>query len=374
MSTTEAQQGEGRGEDRTEPTTPDADDPRKPAGPSDLTKRSWFYVLRKTIHEFTEDQCTDLAAALTYYAVLAVFPAALALVSMLGVFGQAQESVDKVIETLKPLVSDDMLMGTIKPALDQIASSESAGMALILGILLALWSASGYVGAFGRAMNKIYEIEEGRPFWKLRPIMLLLTLVAVLLAAVALLMLIVTGPVAESIGNVVGLGDTAVKVWSIAKWPALALIVILVVGLLYYTTPNVQQPKFRWISVGAAVAILIWVLASVGFAFYVANFSSYNKTYGSLAGVIVALLFLWITNLALLFGAELDAELERGRQLQAGIAAEEELQLPARDTRNILKARKKRDKDIALGRKIRRQAAANDTTDREQSSQKENKK
>ncbi len=315
-------------------------------------------MLRKTFHEFSEDQCTDLAAALTYYAVLAVFPAALALVSLLGVIGQGQNAVDKVIETLKPLVSDKMLTDTIQPALDQIAKSDSAGIALVIGIVAALWSASGYVGAFGRAMNRIYEIDEGRPFWKLRPIMLLLTVVAVLLAAVALLMLIVSGPVAESIGNVIGLGDTALTVWGIAKWPVLAAIVILVVGLLYYTTPNVQQPKFRWISVGAAVAILIWVLASVGFAFYVANFSSYNKTYGSLAGVIVALLFLWITNLALLFGGELDAELERGRELQAGIAAEEELQLPARDTRNIKKARKKRDKDIALGRRIRRQADA----------------
>jgi membrane protein len=199
--------------------------------------------------------------------------------------------------------------------------------------------------------------------------MLLLTLIAVTLAAIALLMLIVSGPVAESIGNVIGLGSTALTVWSIAKWPVLALIVIVVVALLYYATPNVKQPKFRWISVGAAVAIFVWVLASVGFAFYVANFSSYNKTYGSLAGVIITLLFLWITNLALLFGGELDAELERGRQLQAGIAAEEELQLPARDTRNIKKAEKKRNKDAALGRKIRREAAANGTSDREHSSQ-----
>jgi membrane protein len=375
MSKATVQAGEGRGEDRTEPSMPDPDDQRKPDDPTDLSKRSWFYVLRKTFHEFSEDQCTDLAAALTYYAVLAVFPAALALVSLLGVIGQGQNAVDKVIETLKPLVSDEMLTDTIKPALDQIAQSDSAGIALVIGIIAALWSASGYVGAFGRAMNRIYEIDEGRPFWKLRPVMLLLTVVAVLLAAMALLMLIVSGPVAESIGNVIGLGDTALTVWGIAKWPILAAIVILVVGLLYYTTPNVQQPKFRWISVGAAVAILIWVLASIGFAFYVANFSSYNKTYGSLAGVIVALLFLWITNLALLFGGELDAELERGRELQAGIAAEEELQLPARDTRNIKKARKKRDKDVALGRKIRRQAAArNGTSDREQSSQKENKK
>jgi len=372
MSRAEVQAGAGQGEGRTAPPTPDADDPRKPVSPTDLDKHSWSYVLRKTFHEFTEDQCTDLAAALTYYAVLAVFPAALAMVSVLGVFGQAEKSVQTVVDTLRPLVSSQMLV-TIEPALRQIASSNSAGLALVIGVLAALWSASAYVGAFGRAMNRIYEIDEGRPFWKLRPIMLLLTLVAVLLAAVALLMLIVSGPVATSIGDVIGIGDTALTLWSVAKWPVLALIVIVVVGLLYYTTPNVQQPRFRWISVGAAVAILVWVLASLGFTLYVANFSSYNKTYGSLAGVVVALLFLWITNLALLFGGELDAELERGRQLQAGIAAEEEIQLPARDTRNITKARKKREKDVALGRRIRRQAAAHGVPKRERGSQEEKK-
>jgi membrane protein len=368
MNTQEARHDEKR----TDGATPDPDDERKPDDPTDLSKRSWFYVLRKTVHEFSEDQCTDLAAALTYYAVLAVFPAMLALISVLGVLGQAQEAVKTVTDTLKPLVSPEVLQ-TITTALSQVASSRSAGLALVIGVLAALWSASAYVSAFGRAMNRIYEIEEGRPFWKLRPLMLLLTLIAVVLAAVALLMLIVSGPVAESIGNLIGLGSTALTVWSIAKWPLLALIVVVVVALLYYATPNVQQPKFRWISVGAGVAILVWVLASVAFAFYVANFSSYNKTYGSLAGVIVTLLFLWITNLALLFGAELDAELERGRQLQAGIAAEEELQLPARDDRNIKKAAKKRDKDAALGRKIRREAEASGATDREQSSQEEKK-
>ena len=367
MSHTEQVQGE----DRTEPTTPAPDDPRKPEDPGDLTKRSWFYVLRKTWHEFSEDQCTDLAAALTYYAVLSIFPAMLALISVLGVLGQAPKAVQTVEDTLRPLLSTQTLE-LVSNALDQVADSQGAGVALIVGVLVALWSASGYVGAFGRAMNRIYEIDEGRPFWKLRPIMLLLTLIAVTLAAIALLLLIVSGPVAESIGNVIGLGDTALTVWSIAKWPVLAVIVILVVALLYYATPNVQQPKFRWISVGAGVAILVWVLASVGFAFYVGNFSSYNKTYGSLAGVIVTLLFLWITNLALLFGGELDAELERGRQLQAGIAAEEEIQLPARDTRNIKKARKKRDKDVALGRRIRRQAKANGADhDESKDSQKE---
>lgn len=356
---------------RSEENTPDPDDDRKPESPTDLSKRSWFYVLRKTMHEFGEDQCTDLAAALTYYAVLAVFPALLALLSVLGVLGQAPQAVTTIEDTLRPLVSTEVL-DTISNALEQVTNSQSAGLALVIGLLAALWSASGYVGAFGRAMNRIYEIDEGRPFWKLRPVMLLLTLIAVTLAAMALLLLIVSGPVAESIGNVVGLGSTALTVWSIAKWPVLALIVIVVVALLYYATPNIQQPKFRWISVGAGVAIIIWVLASVGFAFYVGNFSSYNKTYGSLAGVIVTLLFLWITNLALLFGGELDAELERGRQLEAGIAAEEEIQLPARDTRNIKKARKKRAKDVAFGRRIRRQAAANGASDREsKDSQKE---
>ena len=368
MSKSNVREGEGQGEHRTDERMPDPDDNRKPDDPTDLKKRSWFYVLRKTLHEFTEDQCTDLAAALTYYAVLSIFPAMLALISVLGVLGQADKAVTTVEDTLKPLLSEQTLQ-VVKTALEQVADSQGAGVALIVGVLVALWSASGYVGAFGRAMNKIYEIDEGRPFWKLRPVMLFLTLIAVILAAVALLLLIVSGPVAESIGNVIGVGDTALTVWSIAKWPVLAVIVIVVVALLYYATPNVKQPKFRWMSVGAFVAILVWVLASVGFAFYVGNFSSYNKTYGSLAGVIVTLLFLWITNLALLFGGELDAELERGRQLQAGIAAEEEIQLPARDTRNIKKARKKRDKDVALGRRIRRQATASDVHDREQSSQ-----
>ena len=344
---------------------PEPEDDRKPDDPTDLSKRSWFYVLRKTMHEFSEDQCTDLAAALTYYAVLAIFPAMIALISILGVVGQGKKSVSTITDTLKPLVSSDVL-STITKSLDGVVSSPGAGLALVIGILAALWSASGYVGAFGRAMNRVYEIEEGRPVWKLRPTMLAMTVVAVALAAVALLILIVSGPIAHSVGNLIGLGSTAVTVWSIVKWPVLAVIVVVVVGLLYYVTPNVQQPKFRWISVGAGVAIVVWVLASIGFAFYVSGFSSYNKTYGSLAAVIVTLLFLWITNLALLFGGELDAELERGRQLQAGIAAEEELQLPARDTRGIKKLHKKQEKDAAMGRKIRRQADTSQPSEAEE--------
>ncbi len=358
-----ARSGDSRAADRK----PEVEDDRLPDSPTDLTRRSWTYVLRKTVREFGDDQCTDLAAALTYYAVLAIFPAAIAVISVLGVVSQPQQTVDRIVEILQPLVSQSTL-DTVQPALEKIATSQGAGLALVLGVLGALWSASGYVGAFGRAMNRIYEIDEGRPFWKLRPVMLLVTLIGVLLIAVVLVMLIVSGPLASSIGSVVGLSSQAVTVWNIVKWPVIVLFVVLIVAILYYATPNVKQPKFRWLSVGAIVAILVWIAASAAFAFYVATFGSYNKTYGSLAGAVVGLLWLWITNLALLFGAELDSELERGRQLQAGIAAEAELQLPARDTRGIKKSRTKEEKDLARGRAIREQAddtAASDRADTE---------
>jgi membrane protein len=244
----------------------------------------------------------------------------------------------------------------VRPALENVATSPGAGIGLVVGVLGALWSASGYVGAFGRAMNTVYEIEEGRPFWKLRPLTLVVTLVTLVLVGCVLVMLVVSGPLAASIGSVIGLGSQAVTAWNIAKWPVLVVFVVLIVAMLYYATPNVKQPRFRWLSVGAVVAIVVWVAASAAFGLYVSTFGGYGKTYGSLAGAVVGLLWLWITNLALLFGAELDSELERGRELQAGIPAEEGIQLPARDVRGIRKARKKEAKDIARGRAIRERA------------------
>ncbi|WP_313404039.1 YihY/virulence factor BrkB family protein [Aeromicrobium sp.] len=324
-----------------------------PDGPTDLTKPSWTNVLRRTVREFSADQCTDLAAALTYYAVLALFPAAVAVLSLVGLVGQGDEIIDQLLSILRDVGAGNAAE-TLEPTLRQLADSQSSGFALVFGLLAALWSASAYVNGFSRGMNRIYEIEEGRPIWKLRPIMLALTVVTVVLAALVGVALVLTGPAAEAVGNAIGLGSTATTVWSIAKWPVLLFVVILIVALLYYVTPNVKQPKFRWISIGAVVAILAWILASAGFGLYVANFSNYNKTYGSLAGVIVFLLWLWITNLALLFGAELDAELERGRELQAGLPAEEEIQLPARDTTKIEKDRKKYEKDVRRGRQLRK--------------------
>ncbi len=333
----------------------DPEDSRKPEGIGSISKRSWKYIARKTVREFSDDQCTDLAAALTYYAVLALFPGIIAVVSLLGVVGQAQTSVNTVMNMLQPMMAPKTL-DTIRPAVENLATSQGAGIGLILGLLGALWSASGYVGAFGRSLNRIYEIREGRPVWKLRPWMLLVTLAAVLLAVVILLILVVSGPVAQSIGNTIGLGGTAVTIWQYAKWPVLLLAVMVVVAILYWATPNVKQPKFRWISVGAAVAIVVWIVASIAFAFYVANFGSYNKTYGSLAGIIVFLLWLWLTNVALLFGAELDAEIERGRELQGGLPAEENVQLPPRDDRNIKKLEEKERQDVEQARAIREQA------------------
>jgi membrane protein len=331
---------------------PDPDDPRKPDSPTDLTKPSAFYVLRKTAREFQHDQCTDLAAALTYYAVLSLFPAVLVMVSLLGVFGQGRRTTDAVLDIASDLAPASAV-DTLRPTIQQLVESPSAGFALVIGLLTALWSASGYVGAFGRAMNRVYEIDEGRPVWKLRPLQLLLTAGGLVMAAAVGFMLAVSGPVARAVGDAIGLGDAALTAWNIVRWPVILVLVIVAVAVLYYVTPNVKQPKFRWMSVGSALAILTWIVASLVFAIYVANFSSYNKTYGALAGVIIFLLWLWITNLALLFGAELDAELERGRQLQAGIAAERELQLPPKDTRVIEKTQAAMDKDVERGERLR---------------------
>ncbi|WP_460359129.1 YihY/virulence factor BrkB family protein [Mycobacterium sp. ZZG] len=332
---------------------PPADDPKKPDSPSDLTRPSLMFVLRQTASQFSRDQCTDLAAALTYYAVLSLFPALVVVMSLLGVLGQGERTADSILQIIDD-VSPGAAVDVLREPIENLVNSPSAGIALVAGVLGALWSASGFVGAFGRAMNRIYEVEEGRPAWKLRAQQLLLTLVGLVVAAAVVLLLAVSGPVAEAVGGYLGIGQTGLAIWNVARWPALLALVIVGVAMLYYLSPNVRQPRFRWISVGAAIAILTWVVASLGFGFYVANFGNYNKTFGTLAGVIVFLLWVWLTNLALLFGAEIDAELERGRQLQAGIKAEDTLKLPLRDTTVIDKNRVKERQNRLRGRKLRR--------------------
>jgi membrane protein len=342
-------------------SAPAPDDARKPDSPPDVDKPSWKYIARKTLREFTADQCPDLAAGLTYYAVFSMFPALLALVSLLGIFGQAEKTTAALLEIVQG-VAPGQAVEMIRDPIQELTTSPAAGFTLVIGLVTAIWSASGYVTAFGRAMNRIYEVDEGRGFVKLRGTMLGVTLVSLIIVALLAAMLVISGPVAEAIGNVLGLGGVALTVWNIAKWPVIVALVIVVIAILYYATPNVRQPKFRWMSLGSLIALLIFVLASVGFGFYVGNFSNYNKTYGAIGGVIVMLLWLWILNMSLLFGAEFDAEMERGRQLQAGIEAEDTLQLPPRDTKKSDKLQEKEEEDIRLGRELREKYAEQGTS------------
>jgi membrane protein len=302
-----------------------------PSTPARLTRREWFGVLRRTVREFRDDNLTDWAAALTYYAVLALFPALIVFVALVGLFGQYPRTTDallRIVGHLGPRSAVDTFRG---PITSVVQHKGGAGALLSIGVLGALWSASGYVGAFMRASNAIYEVREGRRFWKLRPLQIAVTLVMVLAAALVAMAIVVTGPVAKAIGNVVGLGKTAVLVFDIVKWPVLIAVVITMFALLYYVAPNVRLPGFRWITPGGVLAIVVWLVASVAFGVYVANFGSYNKTYGTLGGVVVFLVWMWVSNVALLLGAEFNAELERGRELQAGDArAEDEIQLPPR--------------------------------------------
>lgn len=332
-------------------------DAGKPGSPTNLRPAAWKIGLKRALGEFGNDQCTDLAASLTYFAVLSLFPALLAIVSLLGVFGQGQSTVDGVMDLVDGKAPAETL-DAIRGPIESLVTTPAAGFALVTGLLGALWSASGYVGAFGRAMNRIYEVEEGRPVVKLKGMTLVLTFVLLVLVALAGLMLVVSGPIAQWIGDLVGFGSTALTVWGVVKWPALVLVMIVILALLYGFAPNVKQPKFRWISLGAVVALVVWAVATAAFVFYVSNFSSYNKTYGSLAGVIVFLLWLWITNNAFLFGAEVDAEVERARELQAGMEAEENIQLPPRDTKASDKKAEKQEKVVEAARDVRREAVA----------------
>ncbi|MHA7240305.1 YihY/virulence factor BrkB family protein [Arthrobacter sp. TMS1-12-1] len=333
-------------------SAPDPNDPRKPDDPKDVKKPAWKYVFKRSVNEFGKDQCTDLAAALTYYAVLAIFPGILALLSLLGLFGQAQATTDQVMGIIGQFAPKDAL-DTIKPTIENLASNQAAGLTFIIGLLGAIWSASGYVNAFSRAMNRVYEVEEGRGFIKLRPQMLLITIIVLLLIVAMGLMLVLSGPVAEAVGNAIGLGSTAVTIWNIAKWPVMVLFAVLMIAVLYYGAPNIKQPKFRWMSLGGFIALLVLAITTAAFSLYVANFGNYNATYGAIAGVIVLLLWLWLANISLLFGVEFDAEMERGRQLQGGIEAEETIQLPPRDTKAAEKKSEKHLKLVNQGRELR---------------------
>jgi len=310
------------------------DERRAPDDVTDLPKESFKGVVQRALREFSDDNVTDWAAALTYYGVLSIFPMLLALISLLGLFG---ESATKPLLDNLTSVAPGPAKDILTQALQNLQKSQgAAGVLFFIGLAGALWSASGYVGAFMRASNAIWDVEEGRPVWKTIPLRLCVTALLLLLLTGSALAVVLTGPLAKSIGDVVGLGDTAVKAWDIAKWPVLVLIVSFMIALLYYASPNVRHPKFQWVSPGSLLAVVLWIAASALFAFYVGNFGSYNKTYGALGGVIVFLTWLWITNVVILLGAEVNAELERGRQIAGGLRPrDKEPFLEPRDTRKM---------------------------------------
>jgi membrane protein len=301
----------------------------RPAGTDG--RSSLFATVKRTFTEFSEDNMSDWAAALTYYGLLSLFPALIALVSIVGLVGDpatTTRTVTEMVTRLGPSSAADTFAGPIK----SITSHRgAAGVLFIVGLATALWSASAYVGAFMRAANVIYETPEGRPFWKLRPLQILVTLVMLVLLALVALALVLTGPVVTAVAGPLGIGSTAVSIWSIAKWPVLLAVVVTMFAVLFYSTPNVKLAGFKWVTPGAVLAIVVWLIASAAFAFYAANFGSYDKTYGTLGGVVCMLVWLWITNVALLLGMELNSERERSRELAAGLpGADRELQLDAR--------------------------------------------
>ncbi|WP_051807860.1 YihY/virulence factor BrkB family protein [Streptomyces sp. NRRL F-2664] len=304
---------------------------RAPDGPTGLPARSWKAVLRGTAREFGNDELADRAAALTYYGVLAVFPAILVLVSMLGLAGEA--TAGRVLDNLQQLAPGSA-RDVLRDAVEQLQGRSGVGSLMaVVGLVVALWSASGYVAAFIRSANAVYDVPEGRPVWTVLPLRLALTVALMLLACAGALIVVFTGRLARQAGDALGIGDIGLTIWSTAKWPALVLLVTIMIALLYWAAPNAKGRGWKWVTPGSVLALLIWMAASAGFAFYVANFGSYNKTYGTVAGVVVFLVWLWLTNLAILLGLEFDAELARQRAVAGGMPAGEEPYVRPRDTR-----------------------------------------
>jgi membrane protein len=304
---------------------------RSPDSPTDLPRSSWWAAMKGTLREFKDDELADRAAALTYYSVLSLFPALLALVSIIGLAGKS--ATDKVLENIRELAPGSA-RDILTKAVEELQGRGGLGSVMaVVGLALAVWSASGYVAAFIRSANAVYDMPEGRPVWKVLPVRLGVTIVLMILAVASALIVVFTGALARRAGTALGLGDTAVTVWNIAKWPVLIVLVTIMIALLYWATPNARVRGFRWITPGSVLALVIWLLASVGFAFYVANFASYNKTYGTMAGVIVFLVWLWIGNLAVLLGLEFDAEAQRQRAVAGGHPPDEEPYTAPRDTR-----------------------------------------
>ena len=320
------------------------------AGP--IPAAGWKYIFGRALREFTRDGGMDMAAALTYRTVFAIFPALLAVVSTLGLFGQGEETTKLLLNTIKDVGSPEMAKVLEEP-ITGLTEGSGAGLFFVIGVLGAVWTSSNYVNAFSRSINTVYGVEEGRAAMFLRIQMYLITLALLFGAMICILLLLVSGDFASMIGGWIGLGPEAVTVWNILKWPVLIVVAIVMIGLLYNFTPNVRRPQVRWITLGATFALVAMALATAGFAWYLSNFANYNKTYGSIGGAIAGLMWIWIINCVLVLGAEVDVEAQRARQLTAGLEAEEQVLLPPRSTSGIKKKEKAYAKDVYEGRKLR---------------------
>lgn len=331
-----------------------------------MTTRSWPFAVRRIFRAFVADGCADIAASLAFYAILALLPASMVGFSILSVLGRDDETAKILLDVARGIAPGEAADG-VGGFLKELADLKMSGLLLVFGVLLSIWSVSRYVGVLARGMNRIYGVEEGRRLWVIKPVQLGIAAVVIVCAAIAALLVVGSGPVAKALGGAIGLGEATLFVWRIARWPLLVVLVIFVIAFLYYFTPNVRPPRFRWMSLGAVVAISVLSIASAGFALYIGNFANYDRIYGSFAGIIVFALWMWIANIALLVGVEFDAEVVRIRQLRDGMPAETQVQLPLRDASRIAKVVRNDRADVAEARRIRESAQGDSTNDAAQS-------
>lgn len=339
---------------------------QKPADPKyvsvklrDFPKGSILYILRRTLFRFSANGGTDMAAALTYFTVLSIFPALLTIVSLLGIFGQGEDSAAAILAFLKDNAPTQMY-SILEDPIKQLTSGHGAGLVLLTGILSALWSASGYTGSFGRALNRVYGVREGRPGWMLKPINVLVTAVLIILAVLMILMMLLGVTVLDLVGQYVPetVNMELIKlVWLNGRWVLILFMAIGLITLLYAATPNVRRFKAWKLSPGAALALAGMGLGAFGFTLYADNFSKYNATYGLIGGVIVMLLFIWIMNNMLLFGAHLDAEIMLMRQIIAGEDDDGHLKIQPRHTSASRAMKARQEQLMSAGRELQQQAA-----------------
>jgi membrane protein len=327
-----------------------------PDSPVQLSRDDWSVILTRTGHEFRIHQAYDIAASLTYYAVLAIFPTVLAALALLGIFGSAESVANDVLRVIEDFGGSSVIDPLSEP-IQQLLDASHAATAFIVGLVAALWATSGYVGTFGRGMNRIYEVEEGRPFWEMRPAMLGVAAVVLVLATLVGFAIILTGPIAESAARVLGLDEGVVFWWDLGKLPLIVGIALFLIVLLYWAAPNVKRRNLRWFSVGACAALFTWMVSTALFGAYALGFGPYERLYGALGAAVAFLLWIWLSNLALVFGAVLDTEVERARQLRAGVPAEERVQLPLRDDRLIVKNLEQRARDFRASAAMREPSA-----------------